>query len=188
MKNLIKSLILAVALVCLTANAQNTVTITNVVTITNTVTTLNVTSNAPIVEKLYGKWELTINGAGSVVPKTGSSQFGLSLSLATDPFKKAPNVWVGMVQGLSWEPTFAGSTDVYSEYAWHIYKDLWLNTGWSVGTLYDTQSSLVWRTGPQVEVEYYIGSNTFLVSTINYDLMTRGNSGLRYSFGVGVTF
>jgi len=142
-------------------------------------------------DKDWGHYEITLGGAGVVVPKTGSSQFGLDFSLATDPLKFAPNVWFGWNQELTWEPNFAGSSDLYSEYAWNLYKNLWMNTGWSVGILYDKETSPLYRTGPQVEFEFYVGDHSFFYTTVNYDFnsdTSRVQNGIRYSFGIGFTF
>ena len=141
-------------------------------------------------EKEYGKWEMTLGGGGDVNPKTGDSVFGADVSLAHNPLQSLPSLWFGVNQSLYWEPEFAGSTDLYSEWAWHLYGDLYVNTGWSVGALYDKSfdNSTIWRTGPQVEFEYYLSDSTFLVTSLNYDFPSRGDSDFRYSFGIGFTW
>ena len=120
---------------------------------TNTITApklaLGTNSASGDTGKEYGSYELTLGGAGVTSPKTGDTQFGIDVTLSTDPFKEAPNVWVGAEQDLSWQPSFVGETDLFSEYAWHIYGQLWLNTGWSAGLSYDTASSVIWHTGPE---------------------------------------
>jgi hypothetical protein len=138
--------------------------------------------------KEYGSYELTLGGTGVTSPKTGDTQFGIDVSLSVDPFKKAPNVWVGAAQSLSWEPAFAGETDIFSDYSWHLYKQLWLNTGWSAGVSYDTTSSVIWHTGPEASFEYYIGDSSFLFAGGNFDLPSRGDSGFLWKLGIGLTW
>lgn len=147
---------------------------------------LNVTLAAPASGgKEFGGYELTLGGGG--VSVAGNNSFGLDVSLSSNPFKQLPSLWLGVAQGVAWEPTFSGSTDLFADWSTHLYKDLWVNTGWSVGGVYD-KSNLVWRTGPEVTFQYYIGDSAFLYSGVNYDLQTQGKSGFRYSFGIGLSF
>jgi hypothetical protein len=134
-------------------------------------------------------YELTIGGGGFVNPTTSQTQFGLDTTFSTDPIKKYPNVWFGVEQVLSWQPSVAGETDIYPEYAWDIYKDLWLNTGWYAGLSYDSDTS-AWHTGPEASFEYYVGANAFIYIGASYDVLSRGvdNSQIPYRFGIGITF
>lgn len=105
------------------------------------------------------------------------------------PSKKLPSLWVGVAQGVYWEPTFAGSTDIFADWSTDLYKDtIYLNTGWSVGTLYGGGSSITWRTGPEVYLQYYASDNAFIFAGVNYDFMSRGDNGFRYSIGIGLSF
>jgi hypothetical protein len=107
-----------------------------------------------------------------------------------NPFKKAPKVWLGVSQSVYWDPKVSGSTDLNVNYSWHLYKSLYLNTGWAAGLVYqrnDDSLTSYWRTGPQACLQYYIG-NAFVYSGLDYDLITRGSSGWRYSFGIGLVF
>lgn len=145
-----------------------------------------------------GSYEFTLGGAGTHID--GESAVGVDLSLSTNPFKFAPNVWVGIVQGLYWEPDFAGSTDLNINYSWHLFKELYVNTGWSAGVEYtdvETESEDgtenvsfegFFRTGPEVTFQYYVGDNAFLYSGVNYDFVSQGEDGFRYSFGIGLAF
>ena len=185
-----KSQIVAIAVLALTAiglNAQ-----TNIEPSTISVPMLSVTNEASAGDKDnhdYGSYELTLGGGGFTNPKTSETQFGLDVSLSTDPFEKVPCLWVGVAQNLSWEPTFAGETDLFSDYSWHIYKQLWLNTGWSVGVSYDnTGASAVLHTGPEVSFEYYIGDSSFIYWGANDDIPSRGDNGIFYKFGIGLTW
>ena len=54
-----------------------------------------------------------------------------------------------------------------------------------------------WRTGPELQLEYYTTGNAFIYAGLNYDLFTHTASGgwetaganaLRYSFGIGIAF
>lgn len=150
--------------------------------------TLALDTNAPAADsKAYGSYELTLGGGGFTAPKTGETQFGLDVTLSTDPFAKAPNLWVGAAQDISWDPSFAGETDVFSDYSWHLYGQLWLNTGWSVGISYDETGS-IWHTGPEASFEYYIGDSSFIFAGINLDMASKGDSTLPYRFGIGLTW
>jgi hypothetical protein len=167
MKNIIKIAIIGLSLVGLTINAQ-----------TNSVSTEN--------KKDYGSWELTLGGGG--ITLDNQTEFGLDFSLSTNPFEKLPNLWLGIAQGFAWEPKFAGSTDFFADWTTHIYKELYVNTGWSVGAVYGIESSIVWRTGPEVTFEYYVGDSSFIYAGVNYDITSRDKNDFRYSFGIGMTF
>lgn len=206
MRNLFVSLSLAVALLGSTANAvtvTNTVTVTNVVTITNIITASAMTpgnsGHMPMVEAKANGWpmELTLGGAGMTNPKTGETSFGIDASLSVQPFTVP--VWFGISQGFAWEPSFYGSTDFDSTYAFTLIKDkLYMNAGWSGGAIYD-RSTIGWRTGPELQLEYYTSGNAFIYVGANYDLFTHDSGGwhtaegnglnnLRYSFGIGIAF
>jgi len=170
-----------VALVGLTANAQ-----TN-----TTVATPSGFLEAKDEGKAFGGYELTLGGGGTEI--NGESVFGLDFSLSTNPFKCRPEVWVGIAQGLYWEPSFAGSTDLFVDWSQNIWKEqLYLNVGWSGGVQYDNaaDSEAIWRTGPEVTLQYYTTGNAFIYAGVNYDVFSSdGEEGnWRYSFGIGFTF
>jgi hypothetical protein len=136
--------------------------------------------------KEFGGIEVTLGGAGTEIDN--ESSFGLDFSISTNPFERIPQVWVGIVQGLFWEPTFAGSTDLTLEWSQPIWKDtLYVNPGWSVGSVYD-RNDYIWRTGPQLTFQYYTSDNAFIYAGANYDIVSKGDNGFRYSFGVGLSF
>ena len=142
MKNILVTSILALGLlVGFTANAQNTKTVTSNVAVTNTVTAPTVV----LADSAKGMpMELTLGGAGVTDPKTGSTEFGFNFTLSVQPLKQP--IWFGISQELGWSPSLVGATDLYSDWAWRIYKEkLYLNTGWSVGTTYD-RNNIGWRT------------------------------------------
>jgi hypothetical protein len=135
-----------------------------------------------------GSWEFTLGGGG--VNVANDTSFGLDVGISTNPLKALPSLWFGLNQGFAWEPTFSGSSDVNVNWSWHVYKSLYLNTGWSVGAAYD-QHTVAWRTGPEVTFQYYIGDSAFLFAGANYDIQLdrdRGPNGFRYSFGIGLAF
>lgn len=180
-----KKTILAIALALvavISVNAQ-----TNSVATTNAVTAL--TTNAPA-EKLSGNWELTLGGGGETFE--GESYFGLDFSLSTNPLEARPEVWVGIAQSLYWEPSFAGSTDLYVDWSQSITDSINVNVGWSGGVLYDNDSETehVWRTGPEATVQYYTADNAFIYAGVNYDVYRsdKNEGGFRYSFGIGLSF
>lgn len=140
-------------------------------------------TNAVAADKEFGNYELTLGGGGV----GADSSFGLDVSLSTNPLKWAPNIWFGAAQGVAWEPTFGGSTDLFIDRSTQVYKKLYINTGWFVGGVYDT-SDHYWRTGPEVTFEYYIGDSTFFYAGTNYDIVSKGDNGFRYSFGIGFTW
>lgn len=171
--------ILAVALMAYTVNAQ-----TNVVSTVDTNAVSNVTTN--VTEKEFGNWELTLGGGGETI--NGKSEFGLDFSLSTNPLKARPEVWFGVEQSLYWTPAFAGSTDLYAGWSQNIWKEkLYLNGGWTVGNVYDTESYNAWRTGPELTVQFYTSDHAFIFAGANYDVWrSRGDETLRYSFGIGL--
>ena len=145
--------------------------------------------------KSAGGWELTLGGGGETL--NGESYFGLDVSLSTNPFKSRPEVWIGVAQSLYWEPSFAGSTDLYVDWSQAILPSLlndsvYLNLGWSGGALYDNDASTetIWRTGPEVTVQYYTSGNAFIFAGVNYDVYRsdKQEGGFRYSFGIGLSF
>lgn len=140
--------------------------------------------------KEFGNYELTLGGGGESV--NHQSTIGLDISLSTNPLKARPEIWVGLAQGLYWEPVFAGSTDMFWDWAVPLWKDkLYANLGWSVGALYTAKTLDTWRTGPELTFEYYTKGNAFFFAGVNYDVWQSSSdrdNGFRYSFGVGVTW
>lgn len=130
--------------------------------------------------------EMTLGGGGIEV--NGVTEFGLDVSLSTNPFEDLPNLWLGVVQGAAWEPKFFGSTDVNVNWSWHLYEELYLNTGWSAGAEYSEDTQAMWRTGPEATLQYYVGDSSFIFAGCNYDLNKNAADGWRYSFGIGITF
>jgi hypothetical protein len=180
MKKLILT-ILTVFVVGLAANAQTNTTVPTLAT--------NAVEEAS--GKQAGSWEVTLGGGGTQI--NNDSTFGLDISVGTNPFKDRPEVWLGVVQGAYWEPTFAGSTDIYADWSQPILPEklddsLYLNAGWSVGALYDRHTSATWRTGPEASLQWYTSDNAFIYGGVNWDFVSQGDHGLRYSFGIGLAF
>lgn len=133
----------------------------------------------------YGAYELTLGGGGV------KNSWGLDLSLSTNPFKKLSSLWLGVGQSVAWEPKFTGSTDLFADWSAHLIGQLYVNTGWSAGALYDTHALDYWRTGPEVTFEYYVGDSSFLFAGANYDVWRSHKSGddhFRFSWGLGLTW
>jgi len=183
MRNILTIALLSVALIGLTASAAETNTL--------------VYPNAPLAGdiladngKTYGGYELTLGGGGTSID--GENAFGVDVSLSTNPFKHRPEIWVGINQSLYWEPTFAGSTDLFVDWSQNIWKEkLYANIGWSGGALYgDYDKNPTWRTGPEFTLQYYTEGNAFIYAGVNYDVFSSdGEEGnWRYSFGIGFTF
>jgi hypothetical protein len=158
---------------------------------TNTLTSTNELSSG----KSAGDWEFTLGGGGENID--GENVFGLDFSISTNPFEKRPEIWVGLAQGLYWEPTFAGSTDLFVDWSQAILPktfddSLYLNVGWSGGALYGdyADENPVWRTGPEVTLQYYTSDNAFIYAGANYDVFSsdENEGNWRYSFGIGLTF
>lgn len=148
---------------------------------------------APVVSDDAGKldkqgWELTLGGDGITV--NGKTQFALDFSLETNPIKPLRSLWMGFAQSFSWEPILAGSTDLLVEWSWHVWKDLYVNTGYQGGIVYSNYKDdpSYWRHGPEITAQYYVGDNAFIYAQINYDFVTRGDDGVRYSAGIGLAF
>lgn len=156
---------------------------------------IGLNSNAQTNEIASGKsesggYEFTLGGGGVTVG--GETQFGVDFSLSSNPFESAPNIWIGFAQGVSWEPAFYGSTDVFIDFSTHIYKNLYLNVGWAGGVTYSDEDceDTIWRTGPEAILQYYIGENAFIYTGCNYDLDINDDveEGFRYSVGIGICF
>jgi len=198
MKNIIIIIGLFALLATVGLSAQpNSVTVTNYVTITNTITAPALTLDGAKAESTGIPMELTFGAGGITVPETGETEFGFNFTLSAQ-LTKLP-IWFGVSQELGWSPTLAGATDLYADWSWTIVKDkLSLNTGWSVGAVYDREQ-IGWRTGPEISLEYYTTGNAFIFIGANYDLATMdsggswhtGDSGfnnLRYNAGIGIAF
>jgi hypothetical protein len=168
---------------------------------TNAITAPKLTlegTNSAVDSKDYNKVDLTLSSAGTSYG--GHNEVGVDVSLSIDPFKQLPSLWVGVSQSLYWQPAFQGSTDVDADWVFDIYKEkLYLNPGWSIGDVYGANSYNLIRTGPEVELQYYVSDDVYLYGCVNYDLLTkdshggwqtdnRDNNGWRWSIGLGWEF
>ncbi len=136
--------------------------------------------------KDFGGYELTFGAAGETIHN--QSEFGFDVSVSTNPLKNAPEIWFGIVQGAYWGTAFAGSTDLFVDYSFPVYKEvIYLNPGWSVGSVYSKDDAIV-RTGPELTIQFYTSGNAFFYAGANYDIVNKGQNGVRYSFGIGVSF
>lgn len=151
---------------------------------TNTISATNTLISAPDPQS----WELTLGGSGVTVPKTGQNQFGLDSSIETNPIKQLRSLWFGFEQGVAWQSGFAGSSDVLTEWSFHLGGNLYLNTGWTAGAVYDTSSAAILRTGPEANLQYFVGSSAFIYSGVNYHFVSRGGGDFAPSLGIGLTF
>lgn len=192
MKNILTIVILSLSLVGGTVNAEqtNTVTVTNVVNVTNIVVSPSLASTNNEIGKAYGGYELTLGGSGTSI--NGKNAFGVDLSLATNPFKKYPQIWPGISQSVYWEPKMSGSTDIFVDWSQNIWrKRLYVNLGWSGGALYgEIEKNPIWRTGPEIALQYYTSGNAFLYAGVNYDVFesNKQSGNVRYNFGIGMSF
>lgn len=165
---------------------------------TNDVTTTNTTATISLDDTNASKgmpMELMLAASGVTVPK-GQTSFGVDLSLSVQPLSVP--IWFGISQEFTWQPSFAGATDLDAAWSFRIYKEkLYLNAGWSAGAVYD-QSTLGWRSGPEISLEYYTKGNAFFILGANYDLINKASGQswtlgtskdpLRYFFGIGIAF
>jgi hypothetical protein len=195
MRNILATLTLTLALIGLTANAQYS-TVTNYVTITNIITAPATALDDTNATRTGMPMEVTFGAAGVTIPHTGQTSFGLDVGFSVQPLSVP--IWFGISQEFTWSPSFAGSTDLDATYAFAIIKDkLYLNAGWSGGAVYD-RSSIAWRSGPELQLEYYTKGNAFLYVGANYDLINHDAANgwtvgananpLRYSAGIGIAF
>ncbi len=164
--------------------------LTNSATMAQTVSTNSaVTLTEPVAQgRSGGGWEFTLGADGTSI--NGNDTFGLDFSVSTTPLPEQFSwLWVGVAQGLYWEPSFAGSTDVFIDWSRDVWKDtVWINIGWSVGAVYD-KTTTQWRTGPEFVVQYYTSDNAFVFAGVNYDFNgSRAPDGFRYGFGIGLFF
>jgi hypothetical protein len=177
-------LIISLALSLAAGAAAQTNTLTNNVGIEST----NIASTNTAT-KDYGKYDLTLGGDGFSDTRSRESGFEIDVSLSTDPFKQAPNLWLGIDQGVGWMPHFNGSTDLSVYWAFNIWNEkIYFNPGWSGGMVYGDGPSAL-RTGPLAEFQYYVTDSVFTYLDINYDaIKSSGSHGLRYSLGIGFEF
>jgi hypothetical protein len=145
-------------------------------------------TNSVVSGRPYNSVEFTLGGGGTDID--GESTFGADFTLSINPIKSLPSVWTGVAQSVYWEPKAAGSTDIYVDWSQDIWNDtLYFNVGWSVGALYGADTSVNWRTGPELSFQFYTHDNAFIYVGANYDVWTlKGDGEIRYSFGVGILF
>jgi hypothetical protein len=185
MKKLLLTLIAAIALVSVTASETNTL---------KSLPAPLAAEQAVEGKSEAGGYEFTLGGSGETIE--GESSYGVDFSIATNPLEAAPNVWFGLVQGLYWEPKISGSTDVNVNYSQHLFGDLYVNGGWSAGIVYGrvqdeegvNSTEHFWRTGPEVTFQYYLSDDAFIYAGTNYDIVSEGSNGFRYSWGLGFAF
>lgn len=154
--------------------------------VTNAVVTIDTNS---VEKKDWGKYDVTLGGDATTSVRSGKSTFEVDLSISTNPFRKLPNLWLGMEQSVGFEPSFSGATDASAYWSFGIYHDkVFLNPGWSCGEVYGGGPSYT-RTGPIMELQWYAGDDVFIYTDVDYDaLQSRGSGGIRYSFGIGMEF
>jgi hypothetical protein len=178
MKTLFLSLFAGIALLGVTANAAESNQVTNLLPpVTNSVATDDVT-----------KYDITISAGGLMLPSNGQSETALDFSVAFNPLKSARNLWFGVAQSVAWSPQVAGSTDLDVNWSIHIYNQLYILPGWSVGTVYEANGPTIWRTSPEVQAQYYLSDDCFLIGQVNYDLVSQGEDDVRWSLGIGFEF
>lgn len=152
------------------------------------------TTNSVASKSEVGSVEFTLGGSGSFNRKGNDHEVGLDVSLAINPLKFCPTIWAGVNQSFYWDEDagIAGSTDLNLNHSQHLFWDLYLNIGWSVGTFYEEGTDLTFRSGPELTAQYYLTDNSFIYSSINYDyhLNHRGDNedGVRYSVGLGLSW
>jgi hypothetical protein len=177
MKTLFLSLFAVVTLLGATANATETNQVPNLLPpVTNTVTS-DVT-----------KHDITISAGGLVLPSNGQSETALDFSFSLNPFSTVRNLWLGVAQSVAWSPQFAGSTDLDANWCIHIVGNLYTLPGWSVGTVYQANSSVLWRTSPELQLQYYLSDDVFIIGQVNYDIVSRDENDVRWSIGLGWEF
>lgn len=138
-----------------------------------------------------GTYEITLGGGGSSADS--GYDVGLDLSVSTNPLEALPSLWFGVVQGVYWEPDLSGSTDINANWSWHLWRDLYANTGWSVGVTYangeGNGADVDYRTGPELTFQYYVNDGAFVYAGANYDIgMGGAENGFRWGFGIGLVF
>ncbi len=157
--------------------------------VTNQAQTTNTVETA---KNEAGSWEFTLGGAGSS-SKDMEDQVGLDFSISTNPLKALPNLWFSYNQEFYYEPDFGGASGLSVNWNWHLFGDLYLNTGYGTAILYDKNVETDdidtdFRHGPEATFQYYVVENAFIFVGAAYDFVDKGQDGLRYSFGIGLAF
>ena len=189
MKTNLLTLLIAVAAINISQAQTNAITETN-----RTFTVEAISPDAVVKTNLpadYNKIDLTLGGAGTSFH--GQNEFGLDASFSIDPFQKLPSLWVGASQSVYWQPSILASTDIDADWNTQIYKNLYINSGWSAGSIYG-KGGPGYRTGPEAIFQYYTTDNSYIYFGVNYDLITNqqtdsnnsSGDGWRYSFGIGI--
>jgi hypothetical protein len=132
------------------------------------------------------KWDLTLGGGGIVDTHTGANQQSLDGSFSFDPFKQVRSLWIGASQSVGWKPWDA-ETDIDADYSIQVWGNLYFNPGWSAGIEYgDTQP--IYKTGPEVQVQYYTSDDTYIYGDVNYNIQSRNSNNVTWELGFGFEF
>ena len=75
-----------------------------------------------------------------------------------------------------------------ANWCFHLYGNLYTLPGWSVGAAYDNETDPIWRTGPELQLQYYFTDSCFILGQGNYDIVSRGSGDFRWSVGIGWEF
>jgi hypothetical protein len=144
----------------------------------------------------YNKIDITFGGAGTSYNNHNTVGFDTSFSI--DPFKQVPSIWVGASQSIYWQPLFGGATDIDADWNQQIWRNLYFNGGWSIGNVYGAGVSDLWRTGPEILLQWYFNDHTYSYAGANYDLFTQesgkswrtsgSDNGVRWQAGIGLEF
>jgi hypothetical protein len=111
----------------------------------------------------------------------------LDFSYSANPFTFARPLWLGVSQALGWKP-FAGSTDLDANWCFHVFGNLYTLPGVSGGLVYGSEGKPVWRTGPELQAQYYLKDDVYIIGQGNYDIVSIGKPDIRWSLGIGWEF
>lgn len=178
MKSLFASL-LAVSLLTLTASATEVVT-NQVPNLLPPLTDTNAATGE------VTKHDITLS-AGGQINHSGHADTALDFSYSANPFTFARPLWLGVSQALGWKP-FAGSTDLDANWCLHVFGNLYTLPGVSGGLVYGSEGKPVWRTGPELQAQYYLKDDVYIIGQVNYDIVTEGKDDTRWSIGIGYEF
>ena len=134
----------------------------------------------------YNKLDFTL-GASGYSQRGQQANDGVDISASIDPFKKLPDLWVGVSQSAYWTPDFSGATDIDATWSYNAYGNLCLNPGWSAGTVYGNGNNYN-RTGPELTLQYYTSDDAYMYAGVNYDLNSNSRPDWRWSVGIGLEF
>jgi hypothetical protein len=131
------------------------------------------------------KYDIALGGSGYVTSRGKDSSQGINASFSLDPFKAVRPLWFGISQSAAFRP-FTGETDADADWVINLYNQTYfINPGWSAGIAYGSGKPIL-KTGPEVQLQYYVSDTAFFYADANYNLQNHQQSNWTWGIGIGI--